>query len=133
MPPAVGTWCSSSSSTAPDLRAHSGPYVPLMNASLLRGSGVGAATLLEAAHSRHPVSRGLGALLVLPAASVEFAAESSSSESSSASSSSEITSAPVSRDGGHDQEVMKRACSTRATQAGQVVVLRVSLHCNGRP
>ncbi|KAM0890617.1 hypothetical protein ACQ4PT_026920 [Festuca glaucescens] len=61
-------------------------------------------------------------------ASVVQVGESSSSGSSSASSSSEITAAPV----GHEQEeVMKRSCSTRRTQAGQVVVLRVSLHCKG--
>ncbi|KAM0920588.1 hypothetical protein ACQ4PT_007418 [Festuca glaucescens] len=58
-------------------------------------------------------------------------AESSSSGSSSASSSSEITAAPVDRDGHDQEEVMKRSSSTRRTQAGQVVVLRVSLHCKG--
>ncbi|KAK1670322.1 hypothetical protein QYE76_058481 [Lolium multiflorum] len=64
-------------------------------------------------------------------ASVVQVAESSSSGSSSASSSSEITAAPVDRDGHDQEEVMKRSSSTRRTQAGQVVVLRVSLHCKG--
>ncbi|XP_047060211.1 protein SODIUM POTASSIUM ROOT DEFECTIVE 1-like [Lolium rigidum] len=63
--------------------------------------------------------------------SVVQVAESSSSGSSSASSSSEITAAPVDRDGHDQEEVMKRSSSTRRTQAGQVVVLRVSLHCKG--
>ncbi|CAM0885650.1 unnamed protein product [Alopecurus aequalis] len=57
----------------------------------------------------------------------------SSSESSSASSSSEITAAaPVGTDDGRAQdEVVQRSSSTRRTQPGQVVVLRVSLHCKG--
>jgi copper chaperone CopZ len=65
--------------------------------------------------------------------SIQLAESSSSSSgSSSASSSSEITPVASSNKDGHDQgEVLKKSCSTRRTQAGQVVVLRVSLHCKG--
>uniref|UniRef100_A0ACD5XIT4 Uncharacterized protein n=1 Tax=Avena sativa TaxID=4498 RepID=A0ACD5XIT4_AVESA len=64
--------------------------------------------------------------------SMQLAESSSSSGSSSASSSSEITPVASSNKDGHDQEeVLKKSSSTRRTQAGQVVVLRVSLHCKG--